>query len=303
MAQTKATKKFEKRHLKDTLQRRKEVAKIKQRKRLKEKQKARKAKENEREEADRATTDKGETNEDQFKDMTVDEFFQGGFDMPERPSKKKKAKPNDVSAKIGKRKRITTEEDEDSEASSAQSVGAFPVGGDSASEAESEADGDDHKKQLESLKQKDPEFYKYMKENDPELLDFEDADLGEINMISEDEETPKKKRKTNKSTASDSDEEEDPSNEVTKAMISKWEKAMTQQMSLRALREVLLAFRAAAHLNEETGKSYKYRVSNPDGREHIPLRHGQGLTISSVSQSSHDRIKTCADRSAPSLAR
>jgi len=47
-------------------------------------------------------------------------------------------------------------------------------------------------------------------------------------------------------------------------MVTKWTKAMKEQHSLRAMRQVVLAFRAAAHVNEDDGKEYKYSISSPD---------------------------------------
>ena len=82
---------------------------------------------------------------------------------------------------------------------------------------------------------------------------------------SEDEKTPRKKRKSDKGTK---DEDEKPSgtgNEVTKKLIQKWKQAMQDKSSLRATREVVLAFRSAAHLDDETKEGYKYSISDSDG--------------------------------------
>lgn len=267
----KATRKFEKNHLKDVLERRKGVAKIKQRQQMKAKRQAKNAKEAEsngaKEEAESNNKSKKVADKDQFEDMNVDDFFQGGFAIPEIASKKSSK------GKLGKRKRSEPEEhdeDEDSEISELD-AGEEVAFSDSDNES-AEDDPGMTKSTLDALAEKDPEFYKYLKENDPDVLDFdEDADLAEVDELSESEadEQPKKKKKkkTKKGSTEDDEASEDETkdgDEVTKAMVKKWEKAMREQHSLRATRQVVLAFRSAAHMNDDEGKTYKYAISNPD---------------------------------------
>lgn len=271
MGKTKSTKHFEKNLLKDTLKRRKEGAKIKQRHQIKEKLKARKARDNEREDAEPAKPERKDTAGEQFKNMSVDEFFQGGFEVPEelRPKKKSK-KSKDAPTTTGKRKRTQAKEETGSGSeSSGDDIEEFPVDA-SGSEADSESDEEDYEKTLEALKTNDPKLYAQLQKEDEALFN---SDFKEVEDLSEaeEEETLKKKRKTSKKSkiepeAEESEEElEGDGNEVTKAMVDKWGRAMAEQHSLRAMKEVVLAFRAAAHLNEEDGKQYKYSVSNPDG--------------------------------------
>ena len=80
MAQSKATKKFEKRHLKDTLDRRNGLKKIKQKQQMKAKKKARRAEENgvdhKEEQGDQPKQNRGrQSAKDAFKDMSVDEIL------------------------------------------------------------------------------------------------------------------------------------------------------------------------------------------------------------------------------------
>jgi nucleolar complex protein 2 len=273
MGKTKSTKHFEKNHLKDALKRRKEGAKVKQRHQVKEKLKARKARDNEREDAEPAKPEKKDTTGEQFKNMSVDEFFQGGFEIPEELNPKKKSKKSkDAPTTTGKRKRTEAKEEEAGldEDSSEDDVEDFPIGDSSGSDAESESDEEDYEKTLEALKTNDPKLYAQLQKENEALFN---SNFKEVEELSEDEEeeTPKKKRKTSKKSKPEpesehsEDEVEGDGNEVTKAMVDKWEKAMAEQHSLRAMKEVVLAFRAAAHLNEEDGKQYKYSVSNPDG--------------------------------------
>ncbi|KAE8443271.1 hypothetical protein EG329_002059 [Mollisiaceae sp. DMI_Dod_QoI] len=268
----KATRKFEKNHLKDTLEKRKAGAKIKQRQQVKAKRQARNVKDAEfldGKDGEEDAKPKSSEKEDPFGKMNVDDFFQGGFEIPENLAKKSKSKA--LPEKLRKRKRSEPEEVDDDDSSEA-SFEEAPVMGDSEGEGDVEDDIGMSKGAMDALAEKDPEFYKYLKENDPEALDFdEDADLAEVDALSgsDTEEQPKKKkqRKSKKSQAEEdenSEDEEDDASEVTKSMVSKWTKAMTEQHSLRAMRQVVLAFRAAAHINEDEGKDYKYTISNPD---------------------------------------
>ena len=272
----KSTKKFEKNHLKDTLGRRKEFAKIKQRNRLKDKKKARRAKDNEKAsdnepvESQKALGEKRRksTNNDKLKEMTVDEFFQGGFEMAGPNKMLKVNKKKTALPKLGKRKRGPDAVDagRESGSDSGVSVEENPVLDDSESGSEGEDSIGGHREDLEALAEKDPEFYKYLQENDTELLDFsENVDLAEVDKLSETEELLRRKKKITSVDDEDVDDEAE-SNEsstVMLPMVDKWENAMKKEYSLRSLRQVVLAFRAAAHTDEE-GKEYKYTISTPE---------------------------------------
>ncbi|KAJ5530372.1 hypothetical protein N7527_003765 [Penicillium freii] len=245
----KSTKKFVQNRLPDVLERRKANAKIKQRHQLNDKRKEKSAARRAEAEAAAAENPEQAKKENAFSEMNVDDFFAGGFDIPEE--KGKKASKKDTTPKIGKRKRSEDKAQADAEAS----------------EGESDDDSvdayDEHKDQLESLKDKDPEFYKYLKENDSELLDFGDqGDLSEVDALSEseeleDEEPAKKKKKKSKK------EEEEPEDEtLTIEMVKKWQKLMEEQNSIRAMRQAVLAFRAAAYVNDPDAPEQKYTISD-----------------------------------------
>lgn len=235
--QTKATKKFEKNRLKETIDRRKEFAKVKQRHQQKAKKKQRAS---QRSEADSDEADSGsDVNPEGGLDMNEDEYFQEVVDIPERKAETKSK------TQSGKRKR--TEDANDAQPPEPEEGG-------------SEDGLDGHKDQLAALAEKDPEFYKYLQENDAELLDFDEADdLAAVDDLSE-EEPPAKKLKTKGSATEELNNPED----VTSSMIKKWKTSLTDQYSIRALRQIVLAFRAAAHADDEDEKALKYNIPSPE---------------------------------------
>ena len=277
----KATKKFEKNHLKGVLDKRKATAKIKQRQQIKDKKQSRKAKDEEYYKGSRdgdataapakaANGVKGK----KVNDMSVDDFFQGGFDdIIDKNSK---------GAKLGKRKRDEAKAQDEAELSEESDSGF------SMEEQQAPGDSDDEdddadldgmsKAAMDDLAKKDPEFYQFLKENDPEALDFDDnADLAEVDELSgadeddeEQEEQPKKKRKKAKGQeAEDESAVAGPEgSELTREMVARWRKAMAEKHSLRAARQVVLAFRVAAHLNEDDDEdgetSARWKITSPE---------------------------------------
>jgi nucleolar complex protein 2 len=267
----KATKKFEKNHLKGVLDKRKATAKIKQRQQIKDKKQARTKKDNEflkgpkegqdGQPAKPAAAVKGKS----VNEMSVDDFFQGGLDDI----------IDDSAAKPSKRKRDAgAAADED--ASDASDDGALLA--DQAFEGDSDDEDDDEagmsKKTMDDLAEKDPEFYKFLVENDPEALDFDDdADLAEVDELSgsenesEEEEQPKKKRKKASKATDDDDDDDAPAqgNELTRELVASWRKSVEEKHSLRAARQIVLAFRCAAHLNEaDEDRPMRWAINSPD---------------------------------------
>ena len=255
--QTKSTRKFEKNKLKGTLDRRKDFAKIKQRHQVKEKRKQR-ADKRARDDVDTEGPPNGEALVNESATVNDDDFFQDGIPVPEAVEiSKKQTKPH-----IGKRKR-------DSDVATDSASGDEPEFGGIDDAAEAFEDNDEleeHKGQLEGLARRDPEFFKYLKENDAELLDFdEDDDLGEVDNLSDGEEEQPEKKKLKKQKSRQGDDEDVPGQSiVTAAMIKTWKTSMSEQYSVRALRQVVLAFRAAAHLNDDEEREYRYSIPDAE---------------------------------------
>lgn len=139
---------------------------------------------------------------------------------------------------------------------------------------------------MAALEKKDPEFFQFLKENDAGLLDF-GADKGkgkadEDDAMDEDEEDEVE-------AGDDEDEMEVEQQEmkkisVTLHMLRGWQRGMLkvsdcatrivvadlQQHSLRSLRKTVLAFRAAAHMNEEdTDVETAYTIDSAIGKQLI----------------------------------
>ncbi|KAJ6713418.1 NUCLEOLAR COMPLEX 2 AND RAD4-RELATED [Salix purpurea] len=119
----------------------------------------------------------------------------------------------------------------------------------------------EHKDQLQRLKEKDPDFFKYLEEHDKELLEFDDEDFEEdgdtdvedadmlVDEENRDHDIAKKKEKPS-------------DNVITTAMVESWCNSVRENGKISAVRSLLKAFRIACHYGDDGGgdASAKYTI-------------------------------------------
>ncbi|EPX72627.1 noc complex subunit Noc2 family protein [Schizosaccharomyces octosporus yFS286] len=173
-------------------------------------------------------------------DVTMDDFLNGDFDESSL----------DKSATSGKNTKPSEERRESAKESSQPKKNIKPKTvqeeDESSSSDEEEVDAEQYREQLDSLKEKDPDFYNYLKKNDSDLLEFNADEAAQ-----EDEaEAEEGKRSSEGKT------------EITMDMLNKWRDNLSSQKSLTTLQKVIQAFKAAAYLNEEEGMNLKYTITD-----------------------------------------
>ncbi|KAG0662074.1 Nucleolar Complex 2 protein [Maudiozyma exigua] len=218
---SKATKKFQTKHLKHTLDHRKKE------KQHKQKIHGRRGNKSEEEKSRNALTReeqklKKSAKEEVFKDMSVEEYFDKGIEIPKESKKSKAAKKE--------------KEDEVEDSSSEE---------------------EDMATSMATLSKNDPEFYKYLQDNDKGLLDFGASNpLDAINDNQEDGEDDIENE------GKEAETEVVQKTELTVALVRQWKKNIREKPSLKLLRNVAVAFKGAVNMNnDEHLEEYKYTIS------------------------------------------
>ncbi|GLT76566.1 hypothetical protein SLA2020_482190 [Shorea laevis] len=141
-----------------------------------------------------------------------------------------------------------------------------------------------HKEQLQSLQEKDPEFYKYLQEHDQELLEFNDEDVeDDANIATEDDdidenvnfdmdaeemqEMEDEEMQSEQETFEDDVFKEKPSkNVITTEMVDSWCKSIQEDGKLSAVRSIMRAFRTACHYGDDAGDDSSTKFSTMSSR-------------------------------------
>ncbi|CAO3677368.1 unnamed protein product [Umbelopsis vinacea] len=236
-----------------------------------------------------------------FDDMSVEDFFQGGFENQMESSGESDAEKEDEFSALERVETTAASDSDDDNVDAPDSD--IEVNG-----AEEENDDDDelfeeeeedeedstvkskkkgkkatlksdisqHKEELELLKEQDPEFYEYLKKEESGLLDFdvsdedlEDASEGEDEGMLEDEE----QQEASQFSDNEADQEDEPmpsatnaseGEVVTKQMIEEWAVAIETRKSVKTLKHLLSAFKCAARMNDEDDENttYTYKVTS-----------------------------------------
>lgn len=237
---SKATKKFQNKHLKHTIEHRKEVQKHNKKIALRKKSKG---------SSDAAPQPKvKKATKEVFDDMSVEDFFEGGFEVP-KP--KKGVQIDEESEQESDNESEQESGDESLDEESDEEIAEGENSGESSEEEDEEA----MQNNLKELEAKDPEFYKYLQQNDKKLLDFEG--VNPLDAMSDDD-------------SEDDDEDEDKpektkkrrQQEITKSLVASWDKQLKKPLA-KLLQNVISGFKAAVYINMSEENQTRYSISDP----------------------------------------
>uniref|UniRef100_A0A3P8VC42 NOC2-like nucleolar associated transcriptional repressor n=1 Tax=Cynoglossus semilaevis TaxID=244447 RepID=A0A3P8VC42_CYNSE len=184
-----------------------------------------------------------------LEDLSLDEFLLSGFDSLDEDESGERPQQNGLQ-KNKKAKQLDTAPPQTNETQTGKAS--------------------QHKEQLSRLKSKDPEFYKFLQENDQTLLNFDDTDSSDDEDEDKYHKLPSKLEEANSSdddndvgTQKEVKKKTDDGIKVTDKMIEEWKAAMRKEPTHKLFRDVTQAFKAAVATTKGEGESQcRYKVAD-----------------------------------------
>ncbi|XP_043919530.1 nucleolar complex protein 2 homolog [Protopterus annectens] len=186
-------------------------------------------------------------------ELSVDDFLASKFDS--ESDEDSEGKPVPLAEKKNKGKALET--------SKVKKAAPAPQ-----KKKKKKGEASEHKQQLSRLRDKDPEFYKFLEENDKTLLNFDDSDT------SDDDKEKVHRLPDHLEEASSEDEEDEAMVKskksqdliiVTSKMVDKWKEAAKTQLTPKVFHEINQAFKAAVSTTKGSdagGGPNKYKVAD-----------------------------------------
>ncbi|KAF0304269.1 Nucleolar complex protein 2 [Amphibalanus amphitrite] len=166
--------------------------------------------------------------------MSIDQFLASGFDSDDDGDAE-----SDTPMNGGDHETESAEEPDDSS------------GEEEEESSEEEGNEEDFHKSLDKLKDTDPEFYKFLQENDKDVFEGEE------------EKETEQPEPADEDSAEDSDDEPSDPSGLSLTQISRWEAALASTQAKSALKEVTAAFRSAVQRATGGGAEGASTIDDP----------------------------------------